>query len=105
MLGNFEMTKSRPDSLSGVSPKQFLDDVAKDSCAHFGVTLEELRSSARFARLVTARTWVTQTALQFGTATLAEIARYLNRDESTLRQALRRKAGSAAGKVSPVSPL
>jgi putative transposase len=61
------------------------------ACRHFGVTLSELRSPSRAARLVTARAWITHTALSSGAVKLAEVARALHRDEATLRSAIQNR--------------
>jgi hypothetical protein len=67
-----------------------LDELMNTACRHFGVSLAELRSPARLSRLVSARAWVAQEAMRSGCATLADVARALGRDESTLRHLLKR---------------
>jgi REP element-mobilizing transposase RayT len=62
------------------------------TCRHFNVTEVELRSPRRDGRLVAARAWLARTATQDGTVTLAAVARALNRDEASLRSAIRHRA-------------
>jgi putative transposase len=69
-----------------------LEVILSDACRHFSVTRDELRSPIRTSRLVTARAWIAHTATRGAVATMAAIARELNRDESTLRSAMRRYA-------------
>jgi REP element-mobilizing transposase RayT len=66
-----------------------LEVIIAAAVRHFGVPRPGLRSPSRTARLVAARAWITHTALATGAASLASIARELNRDESTLRYAMR----------------
>lgn len=82
-----------------------LDDLLEETGAHFGVTAEELRSGVRLARLVAARRWFVHSAIKAGAATVAEIARSLRRDESTVRKLLSRPPGNVSAKVMPVFPL
>ena len=76
-------------------PAGTLETIIATACQHFSVTVVELRSPLRTSRLVTARAWIAKTATRNGTSTIAAIARELNRDESTLRSAMRRYAGGA----------
>ncbi|MEO8062256.1 MAG: transposase [Pseudomonadota bacterium] len=67
-----------------------LGSIVAEACRHFTVTVPELRSPLRISRLVAARAWITLTATRKGVATISAIARELQRDESTLRSAMRR---------------
>jgi REP element-mobilizing transposase RayT len=78
-------TRAEP-SVSAIA----LDELMRTACRHFAVSLVELRSPARLSRLVSARAWVAQEAVRGGCATLADVARALRRDESTLRHLLKR---------------
>lgn len=69
-----------------------LDETILAACRHFAVTLDEMRSPLRTARLVAAREWVARTATSSGFASLSAVARALSRDQSTLRSAIRRHA-------------
>jgi putative transposase len=71
-----------------VIPK--LETIIADACRHYAITIAELRSPIRTARLVVARAWIAHTATRDAAATLSAIARELNRDESTLRSAMKR---------------
>jgi len=73
-----------------VSPS--LQTLIVDACNHFGLTQAELLSTGRAARLVAARSWIAQSALNGG-ETLATVARALRRDEASIRSALRNRAG------------
>ena len=77
---------------SGSRARSTLDDVLLEGCRHFGVTVAELRSPLRKARLVAARGWIAWTATRKSACSLAAVARELNRDESTLRSAMRKIA-------------
>jgi len=73
-----------------------LESIIEAACRHFAVTLDQLRSSSRTARLVSARAWVASTATSIGATHLTEVARALNRDESTLRHAMRTRSAAQA---------
>ncbi len=62
-----------------------------DACAKFGVTEIELRSRSRLPNLVRARVWIAEQAVGAGVASIASVARHLNRDASSIRQALQRR--------------
>lgn len=72
-------------------PRKSLGSLAQEGCAHFGVTVEQLMSASRAAKLVMARSWVADAAVKEGVATIAAVARFLQRDESSLRRALRKR--------------
>jgi REP element-mobilizing transposase RayT len=62
-----------------------------DACARFGATELELRSPSRLTHLARARAWVIEQALRAGIASVASLARYFNRDTSSIRQAVPRR--------------
>ena len=68
-----------------------LQKVIDEACARFGATEIELRSPSRLHDVVDARAWLAEQALRTGIASVATIARYLNRDASSIRQALQRR--------------
>jgi len=72
-----------------------------EACAHFNCTPTELGSKSRNAQLVAARAWVAHEAVAGRVASIAEIARRFNRDESSLRHAL--ETHTKAFEVFPVS--
>lgn len=65
--------------------------VIEDACTKFGATETELRSPSRVFNIARARAWITEQALCADIASIASIARYFNRDTSTIRQALQRR--------------
>jgi putative transposase len=66
-----------------------LEILIQEACGHFGCTPAELSSSSRRPILVTARAWVVKQAVTGRVASIAEVARRFNRDESSLRHALK----------------
>jgi putative transposase len=64
--------------------------VIEDACTKFGATESELRSASRLIHIAHARAWITEQALCDDIASVASIARYFNRDTSSVRQALQR---------------
>ena len=88
LLGDCEfVARHAPNRRSAQSLESLIDT----ACRHFGVTPAALRSPSRQGKLVAARAWVASAALRLGVASLAAVARALNRDESTLRHAMRSK--------------
>jgi putative transposase len=81
-----------------------LESIVTDACRHFAVTPDELRSPIRTSRLVAARAWIAHTATHNAAATLSAIARELKRNESTLRAAIRKHAGTLEGSQAPRVP-
>jgi putative transposase len=72
-------------------PDVALQKVIDDACARFGVTEVELQSSSRLANIAHARACIADQALSAGIASVSSLARYFNRDESSIRQALQRR--------------
>jgi REP element-mobilizing transposase RayT len=71
-------------------PEVALQKVINDACARFGVTEAELHSSSRLANVARARACIADQALCAGIASVSSLARYFNRDASSVRQALQR---------------
>jgi hypothetical protein len=70
--------------------------IISNACRLFGLTEAEVLSAGRTARVVTARAWIAQSALDRG-ETLAAVARALRRDEASIRAAVRnRRNGGGA---------
>ena len=67
-----------------------LGRIVHEGCTKFAVTLAELQSPSRLAEVVRARAWVTQQAVSRDVASLSAVARYLQRDPSSLRSLRRR---------------
>jgi putative transposase len=72
-----------------------LDCLVDEACAHFAVTAAELASPSRKPRIIAARAWVANEAVQGGVASVAAVARLFGRDESSLRRALRKRFAGA----------
>lgn len=68
--------------------KKTLDQLIGECCEHFAVTVAELFSPRSNAKLVAARTWVASEAQKGRIASLSEVARKFNRNESSLRRSL-----------------
>jgi REP element-mobilizing transposase RayT len=68
-----------------------LQKLIADACARFAATELELRSPSRLTHLAQARAWVIEQALRAGIASVASLARYFNRDTSSIRQAVPRR--------------
>jgi REP element-mobilizing transposase RayT len=69
--------------------KKSLDTLVDEACAQFSCTGVELASISRKSHLVAARAWVVQQAVAERIASIAAVARRFNRDESSLRHALK----------------
>lgn len=72
-----------------------LQKVINDACARFGTTEIELRSPSRLIDVTRARTWIAEQALSAKIASVASLARYFNRDASTIRQGVQRRRSRA----------
>lgn len=79
------------DNWKSRSSSDALQRVIDDGCAKFGVTAIELRSPSRLLNLARARAWIAEQAVSARIASLASVARYFNRDGSSIRQAVRRR--------------
>ena len=67
---------------------QTLDDLVEECCREFGLSKEELASSNRRRSLSKVRALIAHRAETRRIASLAAVARYLKRDESSLRESL-----------------
>jgi hypothetical protein len=63
-----------------------LQQVIDDACAKFRATEAELRSPTRLKEVRRARSWIRERALSEEIASVATLARYFNRDESSIRK-------------------
>jgi putative transposase len=68
-----------------------LQKVIDDACTQYGATEIELRSASRLINITRARAWITEQALSTRIASVAMLARYFNRDTSSIRQAVHRR--------------
>ena len=71
--------------------RKSLDQLVAESCKNFSVTERDLRSPRRDAKIVAARAWVANEAIEGRIASVAAVARMFNRNESSLRRALGRR--------------
>lgn len=70
--------------------RRSLEAIAQEVCAELGLTLSELRSTVQRRRVSRARGLVAARALAEGSASVSEIARYLNRSASSVTRAVER---------------
>jgi putative transposase len=66
-----------------------LEEIVREACARFEVAPEKLLSRVRDSYLSQVRAWVAHQAVKRNATTMAGVARYLGRDESTLREAIK----------------
>jgi putative transposase len=71
-----------------VHPRQTLDELLAEACTRFDVRVEDLVSFSRQKPVVLARGWIGREAVRRRVAPLAEVARRLGKDRSTLRHAM-----------------
>lgn len=93
VLGSDEFIKR----VNGESPapkrRQRLDELIAEACRRFEIEPGALDSPVRDCHLSWVRAWIAYQAITRRVASLAAVARALARDESTLREAMRRFAG------------
>lgn len=89
VLGSDEFLATVRSATSRPKAGQSLPDLIVEACRRFEVDAERLSSSLRDAYLVKVRAWIARHARDRHIATLASVARALNRDEATLRYAMR----------------
>lgn len=80
MLGTAWKPKSR----------RTLEDLVVEACGQFSVTVDDLRSPSRRHALVKARAWVAHQAIVGRVISLAAVARFFERDESSIRHGVER---------------
>jgi REP element-mobilizing transposase RayT len=81
--------------------RKSLAALIQEACEHFNCRPPDLESASRKPQLVAARAWVAHQAVTGRVASIAEVARKFNRDESSLRHAL--KTLELSSEVFPVS--
>jgi REP element-mobilizing transposase RayT len=89
VLGSDEFLARIQPGSSRPLAKQTLPDLIVEACSRFEVDTESLRSPLRDGYLVKVRAWIAHQAQERRIATLAAVARELERDEATLRYAMR----------------
>lgn len=73
-----------------VASSKTLDDLVAEACDRFETTKAMLAGRDRSAHLAQVRAWIGHQAVKQKIGRLSEVARLLSRDESTLREAIRR---------------
>ena len=73
-----------------IKPPKSLDELVTEACGRFEITREDLREATRSAYLSRVRAWIAHQAVKQKIASISDVARLLERDESTLREAIRR---------------
>ena len=67
-----------------------LAELIEEGCRRFAVAPADLASASRVRRVTSVRAWIAREAIEQRVASLSEVARTFGRDESTLRESLRR---------------
>jgi putative transposase len=75
--------------------KLTLDNLIDEACLRFNACRDHLDSPVRTRHLSKVRAWIASEAISRHVCSLAAVARALGRDESTLREAMRRHGSSA----------
>ena len=70
--------------------RKTLDHLIDEAADRFSISLEALRSPSRQRHLAKARAWIAHEAISLRIASLSQVARLFQRDESSLREAVRR---------------
>lgn len=70
--------------------RRTLQSLIDEGCQRHGMSRDELRSNQRSARIMQARAWVARQAIALRVASVLEIARALNCDPKSIRNALRK---------------
>ena len=70
--------------------RKTLQELMDEASQKFEVSGEALRSASRQRRLTRARAWIAHQAITLRIASLSQVARLLERDESSLRECVRR---------------
>lgn len=70
--------------------RKSLEEVIAEACEAFTVSASQLSSASHSQKLVKARAWIAHQAVQGRITSLAAVARTFNRDESSLRRAMKR---------------
>jgi hypothetical protein len=72
-------------------PTAALQKVIDDACAEFGVTEVELQSPSQLKNVRRARACIADAVLSAGIASASSLARYFNRDASSIRKVVQRR--------------
>jgi putative transposase len=93
ILGSDEFRARVQATAVHVRPQQSLDDLIGEACRRFGVERVHLAARVRDPTLAKVRAWIAHHAVVRRIAGMSAVARLLERDESTLREAIRRYSG------------
>jgi hypothetical protein len=90
IIGTDEFARGVSASHEGSRSSSSLPELAAAICARHGIGVSIIRSPAALRSLTPIRVEIARAAVENRVATLAEVARYLGRDPSTLYQLLKR---------------
>src|SRR5690349_10728079 len=90
ILGSEEFVRRIRNAPSGIRPRKKLEDLITEACSRFEVDRGALDSPVRDCYLTKVRAWIANQSIKRRIATLAAVARILGRDESTIREAIRK---------------
>jgi putative transposase len=85
-----DFTSKALNSLPSRKGRGTLGELIDEACTRFGVDRDSLNTVVRDASLARVRAWIAHQALTRRIETLSGVARALARDESTLREAIKR---------------
>jgi putative transposase len=89
VLGDDDFVRTLIGAAWKPKSKKSLEDLIDEACRHFNVDAVTLASTSRSAKLVSARAWIVKHAVSERIASISGVARRLNRDESSMRHALK----------------
>jgi putative transposase len=92
VIGSDQFVSSLPEPVHPVKSALSLEQVAEAVCAEFGISIALLRSKSAARYLTPIRLHVLNRAVQERIGTLSEVARFLNRNPSTLARLSQRKS-------------
>jgi putative transposase len=93
VLGSDTFLKQVGATVFVAKNRQTLAELIAEACQRFGIEADALAAPARDKSLSWVRAWIAHQSISRHIACLATVARALARDESTLREAMRRYAG------------
>jgi putative transposase len=88
ILGSDEFIAKVRRTPSHIAPCEGLEGLIEEACDRFAVNRQRLCSPVRDPYHAKVRAWVARQAMTRGIATLSAVARYVGRNEATLRQAM-----------------
>jgi putative transposase len=106
VLGDDEFTKRIAKIPLVTVSRKSLAEIVGECSELFAIRPETLASNERTRRLTMARAWVGHQALSLRVASICDVARLFNRDESSLREAMKRYPPSIfeSGLLTPGNP-